>query len=357
MKLIIAILLLSCSTMIIRAQSQLDVQGKPASTDTVAKINVNYSGYENVVGLSVKSLPAGPSEFWGIAGNFWGGNAGVYGRGNVTGIVGESHQIGIHGANLPDTGIVYVVFGDIGVLGTTHDGTGVMGISITDEGIYGESRDSAGIYGKSINGAGIFGTSTGGPGVHAKGGLALFAESDNIAISGISYGSVPITALIGDFGVVGSSADGPGLYGLSMLDDGVVGNANDVQNDFDFWAVHSRYGFGSSQRWKTNIENISNPLEKLSNIRGVSFDWDAEHGGFHALGFIAEEVGEVLPEIVTYEENGIDARGMDYTKISPLLVEAVKALRAEYQEKFKKQAEEMEALRMEILELRKKIIQ
>jgi hypothetical protein len=50
------------------------------------------------------------------------------------------------------------------------------------------------------------------------------------------------------------------------------------------------------------------------------------------LGFIAEEVGKVLPEIVAYEENGIDAKGLDYSKMTPLLVEAFNALRKEYQE-------------------------
>ena len=44
---------------------------------------------------------------------------------------------------------------------------------------------------------------------------------------------------------------------------------------------------------------------------------------------IAEEVGKVIPEIVVFEENGIDASGMDYSKITPLLVEAIKALKAE----------------------------
>ena len=44
---------------------------------------------------------------------------------------------------------------------------------------------------------------------------------------------------------------------------------------------------------------------------------------------IAEEVGKVLPEIVVFEENGVDASGMDYSKITPLLVEAIKALKAE----------------------------
>ena len=45
------------------------------------------------------------------------------------------------------------------------------------------------------------------------------------------------------------------------------------------------------------------------------------------MGMKTEEVGEVIPEIVQYEENGIDATGMDYSKLTSLLVEAVKALK------------------------------
>ena len=44
---------------------------------------------------------------------------------------------------------------------------------------------------------------------------------------------------------------------------------------------------------------------------------------------IAEEVGEVMPEIVLYEENGIDANGMEYSMLAPLLVEVVKELKVE----------------------------
>lgn len=46
-------------------------------------------------------------------------------------------------------------------------------------------------------------------------------------------------------------------------------------------------------------------------------------------GMIAEEVGEILPEVVQYEDNGVDAIGMDYSRPTPLLVEAVNALRNE----------------------------
>ena len=113
---------------------------------------------------------------------------------------------------------------------------------------------------------------------------------------------------------------GVGVYGQSVGAD-----------SYDFFAsgtgVH--YGQSSSIRWKHNIEPIADPLTRLDQIRGVYFDWDAEHGGRHDVGMIAEEVGKVLPEIVAYEANGVDASGMDYSTLTPLLVEAVKALRAE----------------------------
>jgi hypothetical protein len=100
---------------------------------------------------------------------------------------------------------------------------------------------------------------------------------------------------------------------------------------FDFFAAGpgTDYGSSSSRRWKSDIRNIDEPLDKIARLRGVYYNWDEEHGGHHDVGMIAEEVGEVLPEIVNYEENGIDAIGMDYSKLAPLLVEAVNALRAE----------------------------
>jgi hypothetical protein len=42
------------------------------------------------------------------------------------------------------------------------------------------------------------------------------------------------------------------------------------------------------------------------------------------VGVIAEEVSEVVPEIVTYEDNGKDARSVDYTRLTALLIEATK---------------------------------
>jgi len=79
----------------------------------------------------------------------------------------------------------------------------------------------------------------------------------------------------------------------------------------------------SSRRYKKNIVPIQDAINKIKNLQGVSFDWKSS--GQKDIGFIAEDVGEIIPEIVSFEENGIDASSMDYPKLTALLVEAVKA--------------------------------
>jgi hypothetical protein len=82
------------------------------------------------------------------------------------------------------------------------------------------------------------------------------------------------------------------------------------------------YTVYSSARYKENIKPISNPLQIVNNLEGVTFDWKKTQSP--DIGFVAEHVGKHLPNIVEWEENGIDAQSMDYSKIVPILVEAVK---------------------------------
>lgn len=85
------------------------------------------------------------------------------------------------------------------------------------------------------------------------------------------------------------------------------------------------YGTGSSIRWKENIKLIDSPLDKVLRLRGVYFDWKKDKGGKHDVGMIAEEVRDILPEIVQNDrEDPKYAEGMDYSKLTPLLVEAIK---------------------------------
>ena len=83
----------------------------------------------------------------------------------------------------------------------------------------------------------------------------------------------------------------------------------------------------SSRRWKKDIQKIEGALALVDQLRGVTYRWKADDRS--DIGLIAEEVGAVLPEIVEFEENGIDARSVDYTSLVPLLIEAIKEQQAQ----------------------------
>jgi hypothetical protein len=88
----------------------------------------------------------------------------------------------------------------------------------------------------------------------------------------------------------------------------------------DGWSTYS------SRRWKTNIQTLHGSLAKVEQLRGVSYDLQAN--GKHEIGVIAEEVGAVVPELVTWDKNGKDAQSVDYTRLTALLIEATKEQQA-----------------------------
>ena len=85
----------------------------------------------------------------------------------------------------------------------------------------------------------------------------------------------------------------------------------------------------SDLRYKKNIEVIDHPLEKIDEIRGVTYDLKTDEfpeSGFSnekQAGVIAQEVEAVLPQVVVTDKNGYKA--VDYSKIVPLLIEGIKA--------------------------------
>ena len=92
--------------------------------------------------------------------------------------------------------------------------------------------------------------------------------------------------------------------------------------------------YSSDKRLKKNIKPLSSALNKLLQISGVEFDWIEKEGVHshkgHDVGVIAQEVEEVLPEVVVTRDNGYKA--VNYEKIVPLLIEAIKDLKAEVDE-------------------------
>ncbi|HIE01180.1 MAG TPA: tail fiber domain-containing protein [Thiotrichaceae bacterium] len=79
----------------------------------------------------------------------------------------------------------------------------------------------------------------------------------------------------------------------------------------------------SDQRLKQNIHSLENAISKLAQLRGVSFNWkDNTQNANTQIGFIAQEVETVLPELVSTDSDAY--KSIAYGKLTAVLVEAVK---------------------------------
>ena len=81
----------------------------------------------------------------------------------------------------------------------------------------------------------------------------------------------------------------------------------------------------SDARIKENVVTIDSALEKVESMRGVYYNKIDDPDKTKEVGFIAQEVNEVIPEAVTYAED-TDQYGVKYANITALLVESVKEL-------------------------------
>jgi hypothetical protein len=81
---------------------------------------------------------------------------------------------------------------------------------------------------------------------------------------------------------------------------------------------------------KSNVNTIENSLDIVNSLRGVSFDWKVN--GNKSYGVIAQELEEVLPDLVTTKEN----KSVNYNGLVGVLLQAVKELSAEVEELKKK---------------------
>lgn len=108
-------------------------------------------------------------------------------------------------------------------------------------------------------------------------------------------------------------------------------------------ALANAWNLSSDVRLKTNIANLSNSLYKLSQVRGVAFDWHDQDLKTHQpqhLGVIAQEVESVFPQVVTTNKDGF--KSVDYSKLVAPLIEAVKEL-SERLEEQERQIEDLQS--------------
>jgi len=89
----------------------------------------------------------------------------------------------------------------------------------------------------------------------------------------------------------------------------------------------SSYNSTSSKRFKKKIKNLKNGLNLITSLRPVTFDWKKKQKK-DDIGLIAEEVYEILPSVVKLDEGNLPC-AIDYSKLTPILIQAVKELYAE----------------------------
>jgi hypothetical protein len=198
--------------------------------------------------------------------------------------------------------------------------------------------------------AGARGTNSAGTGISYSGGvIANTGVTSNVAGTGISVsgatGAVTITntgvtSAVAGTGVTVSGATGAVTFSIGQAVATTsevqfakvgVGGASDATYELkvtgDIGATGDIVAYISSdKRFKDNVVEITDSLDKVRKIRGVKWDWNdnASDAAKQSpnVGVIAQEVQQVLPEIVHQREDGYLA--VDYTKMAALFIEAIK---------------------------------
>jgi hypothetical protein len=337
---------------------------------------------------------------YGVYGDTGGNGIGVYGihsstTGKSPGIKGvtnttSSYCSAILGEATSTTGAIYGVQG----LSWSSSGTGVVGrayaASGNTEGVYGQS-DSIGGYGvvgwasngqgtnfggyfaaASADGTGVFAWHDSGSGTAP----ALMARNDSGAANAYAvHGKLNNTSAgsssagvrgenlgtgAAGIGVYGShNGTGWGVYGMCIAGIGVraYGGYYGVYSVGSIYTTGS-YESSSDARFKEDVEPLTDSLSTILKLRGVEFNWKRDEYPEHnfsegrQVGFIAQEVAEVLPEVVNRNNDEDGFYSVSYGRIVPVLVEAIKELKAENEslkEQLKNQNQELNG-RLTVLE-------
>ncbi|MFT6871226.1 MAG: hypothetical protein ACJAVN_000223, partial [Roseivirga sp.] len=124
----------------------------------------------------------------------------------------------------------------------------------------------------------------------------------------------------GEFGEINISSTTGGYVNM-------FGNGNaDFSGDINANAFNQN----SDARLKKNIATLSGGLATINKLRGVSYNWKDESKPEGKIGFIAQEVEKILPELVVTKKDGFKA--VNYAEVTAVLVEAVKELTKEINE-------------------------
>ena len=185
----------------------------------------------------------------------------------------------------------------------------------------------------------------------------VFTDDDHSKLAGIESNSTAdqtaseIVALIASQSIAPTNVSATGKIGRDSTDyitftnnsrmDVYINNSNEFrfESDGDFHADGDVVAFSSTtasdSRLKTDISTINDALGTVGKLRGVSYKW--LRNGQKDIGVIAQEVEEVVPEVVkTKTTLGLDGeeemKTVDYGKLVGVLINAINELKTEVEE-------------------------
>ena len=142
-------------------------------------------------------------------------------------------------------------------------------------------------------------------------------DNDLLSVGGSSVFTGPATFT----GIDASVIDVDSLtVGEISLRGGVLTVNGDIRATGDMYALAT-----SDRRLKTNIIPISNSIDIIKKLNGYTFNWNSESKKSQdkqEIGIIAQEVQEVLPQLVG--DKGMGYLGVEYDKIVAVLIEGIK---------------------------------
>ncbi|MFZ1682520.1 MAG: tail fiber domain-containing protein [Candidatus Zixiibacteriota bacterium] len=172
-----------------------------------------------------------------------------------------------------------------------------------------------------------------GDGIHLGYNYAGGSTSGTYILPNWGGGTSRLSLGYGDIGLyVEATAVAPSfpcLYVASNHRVGIWNTSPAYPLDVAGSAHASSFPTSSDNRLKKNIKPLTNALEKVRQIRGVSFDWNETYEkmgrstGHREIGVIAQEVEKVYPELITTWGDE-KYRAVDYGRLSAVLIEAIK---------------------------------
>ena len=151
-------------------------------------------------------------------------------------------------------------------------------------------------------------------------GVIQTADIANSAITTAKIADGEVTLAKLDSGVQASITSSSLALAGGTMSGNIAMGGNDISGGGTISATD--FNTTSDITLKDNIQILENPLNKINQLSGYTFNWKKDNRP--AVGIMAQEVEQVFPEMVT---TGVDGyKRVNYDALVPVLIEAVKEL-------------------------------